>query len=168
MRLNDEQQVAGLRRRQARGRPATRSPPGRRPASRCVDRADGQLQDAVGAADERHEAGPRSEPAVHRHDRPRTPSPQRAGRPRKTASIAKRMNIMWIPFESGSHSPAPVRATAAHKPHELAPQRRRDLDARGQLAERVAITSDRHRAATDSGQSLRGFEPTRPGSGRSG
>ena len=38
------------------------------------------------------------------HDAARGPSA--SGRPTKTASIGKRMNIMWMPLLSGSHRPA--------------------------------------------------------------
>ena len=85
----------------------------RRPPCRCVDRADRQLQDTVGAADQRHEARPRAQAGMHRPHRPRAAVPG-SGRPTNTASIGKRMNIMWMPFEPGSQSPAP--AASAGRP----------------------------------------------------
>ena len=72
----------------------------------AVDRADRQLQHAVGAADERHQAASTAgSDAMDGHHRPRAVA-LRSGWPTKTASIGKRMNIMWIPLLSGSHRPA--------------------------------------------------------------
>ena len=67
--------------------------------ARSLDRANGQLQHAVCAPDEWHEADPRPQPGMHgKRARP----PAGVGLPRKTASIGNRMNIMWIPLGRGS------------------------------------------------------------------
>ena len=75
-----------------------------RPAS--LDRADRQLEHAVGAPHERHQPGPRPQPRVDR-DHDRASSRAGSGRPRKTASIGNRMNIMWMPLLSVSQRPDP-------------------------------------------------------------
>src|SRR6266550_8285608 len=47
--------------------------------------------------------------------------PSAPGRPRKTASIGKRMNIMWMPLLSGSHRPDPgERVRRAMRPIKFA------------------------------------------------
>jgi len=68
--------------------------------ARAGDRADRQFQNPVSAAHQRDEARPCAQVGMCRR-------PSASGRPTKMASIGKRMNIMWIPFESGSHRPDP-------------------------------------------------------------
>ena len=71
---------------------------------RPVDRAGRQLEGAVGAAHVPHDAAPRGT-ARRTATTSRVPSAG-AGCPTKTQSMAKRMNIMWIPLLPGSHRPA--------------------------------------------------------------
>ena len=65
-----------------------------------VDRSDRELQDALRATHHRHQPNPRPQSACTAS----TGRPSAPGLPRKTASIGKRMNIMWMPFPP-SHSP---------------------------------------------------------------
>ena len=98
----------------------------------AIDGADRQLEDAVGAADERDQPGPGRSPRwTETTGRP--PPRSGSGWPRKTASIGKRMNIMWMPFVPVSHSPASgSSAGPAHQAHELGPQAVGDLEPVGQ------------------------------------
>ncbi len=76
-------------------------------------RGDGpgrQLEAAVRAPGPPDDARPRAQRGPHRHDAARAASA--AGRPRKTASIGKRMKSMWMLDAGRSQSPAPGRETA--------------------------------------------------------
>ena len=73
----------------------------------------------------------------------RTPPSAGSGLPRKTASIGKRMNIMWMPFAGQPQARPGIEARPAHQAHEPGPQAVGDLEPCGELggARQVARAS---------------------------
>ena len=121
---------------------------GRRRPCRSVDRPDRQLEHAVRAADERHDADPGPQPAVDRDDRRAPRRPPGPAWPRKTASIAKRMNIMWMPFVPVSHRPVSGSSSGtAHQAHELRPRASRPTSSRvaSSVVRRVEVAGAQRR-----------------------
>ena len=144
-------------RRRIRDSPSRVSAPRRRPRAgpdrRPPCRSDRACRSGARACRGRRGRTRRSPARAAGHaGRPRPHGRRRApARPRKTQSIGKRMNIMWIPLPPGSQSPAPSGSPARPiRPMNRAHSESADSSRSARLPPRVRLTAlERHRRAVD-------------------